>query len=138
MSSKSKQPKTGAFSSPDEAARHWLGVWTRRLGVTRAVRTERTSVWHVTREDGRRGCSLVGVVLRPGDEAVIYHTRRLTEEDVVHELLHVAHPDWDEAAVVRETARTLSAWGRCRPARLTWPVAPRGDTVRQRAAKTGN
>ena len=28
--------------------------------------------------------------------AVIYHDRELTEEDVVHELLHIAHPKWSE------------------------------------------
>lgn len=35
--------------------------------------------------------------------AVIYHDRDLTEEDVVHELLHVANPDWTEEQVNTQT-----------------------------------
>ena len=31
--------------------------------------------------------------------AIIYHDRDLTEEDVIHELLHVAHPKWTEEQV---------------------------------------
>lgn len=90
-----------------ERASSWLAVWTQRLDIRCPVRLERTSIWHVTGENGRRGCSLVGVVLAP-HEACIVHTRRLTQEDIVHELLHVAHPEWGEAAVILETARLLA------------------------------
>lgn len=31
--------------------------------------------------------------------AIIYHDRRLTERDVIHELLHVAFPEWSEVQV---------------------------------------
>ena len=92
----------------EERAYFWLGLWTRRLGIERPVRLERASIWQVTGPDGRRGGSLVGVVLG-ADGACIVHTRRLTEEDIVHELLHVAYPDWSEAAVIAETARLLPA-----------------------------
>jgi len=88
--------------------REWLTIWSRRLGIDRPIRTERTSIWQVCRHDGTPGCSLVGVVWDE-HEACIYHTRRLTEEDVVHELLHVANSDWSEAQVVAETARLLEA-----------------------------
>lgn len=30
---------------------------------------------------------------------VIYHTRALQEDDIVHELLHVLYPDWNEQQV---------------------------------------
>jgi hypothetical protein len=58
----------------------------------------------VTNEHGRPGAALIGVVF-DAHAATIYHTRLLTAEDVLHELLHVAHPNWSEAVVVRATNR---------------------------------
>jgi hypothetical protein len=81
--------------------------WRAALGVRHAVRLERIDCQQVTDERGARGCSLVGVVY-DAETACIYHTRALTPEDVVHELLHVAHPGWSEEAVVQETDRLLS------------------------------
>lgn len=40
--------------------------------------------------------------------AIIYHDRQLTEEDVVHELLHVKYPDWSEDQVNLETEKLLN------------------------------
>src|SRR5260221_11167932 len=74
------------------------------LGICQAVRTERISRFQVTDERGRPGAALIGVVF-DAERATIYHTRTLTAEDVLHELLHVAHPSWSEAAVVRATTR---------------------------------
>ncbi len=74
------------------------------LGVKQSVRLERISPFQVTDDRGRPGCSLVGVVLSESPP-VIYHTRRLSPEDIVHELLHIAHPNWSEQAVVQETER---------------------------------
>lgn len=84
-----------------------LAYWRRRLGIARAVRTERISRRQVVGAEGRPGCSLVGVVL-DAEVAVIYHTRPLTPSDLVHELLHVAHYDWSEAEVVAATAALLA------------------------------
>jgi len=72
------------------------------LGVTQAVGTVWISRFQVTDEHGRPGAGLIGVVF-DAHRATIYHTRALTPEDVLHELLHVAHPSWTEAAVVRAT-----------------------------------
>jgi hypothetical protein len=74
------------------------------LEISQAVRTERISCVQVTDEHGRPGAALIGVVF-DAHAATIYHTRLLTAEDVLHELLHVAHPNWSEAAVVRATNR---------------------------------
>jgi len=93
-----------------ERAGHAIAYWRARLGITRPVRLERVRRCQVTGADGRRGCTLVGVVL-DWDGATIYHTRPLTTEDVVHELLHVAHPDWSEAQVLDETERLLVGAG---------------------------
>lgn len=39
--------------------------------------------------------------------ATIFHDRELTEEDIVHELLHVKYPDWSEYQVNAETEKLL-------------------------------
>ena len=40
--------------------------------------------------------------------ATIFHDRPLTEEDIVHELLHVKYPDWSEDQVNKETERLIN------------------------------
>ncbi len=40
--------------------------------------------------------------------ATIFHDRELTEEDIIHELLHVKHSDWSEDQVNAETKRLLN------------------------------
>lgn len=83
-----------------------LALWRNRLAIHHSVRTERISRYQVVGPDGAPGAELVGVV-RTSVEAVIYHTRALMPEDIVHELLHVARPDWSEAEVVAQTQRLL-------------------------------
>jgi hypothetical protein len=91
----------------DAAASLAVEHWRAALGVTHPVRLERIGYRQVTDERGAPGCSLVGVVT-DDHGACIYHTRALTLEDIVHELLHVAHPTWTEEAVVSETNRLLT------------------------------
>jgi hypothetical protein len=81
-----------------------LGAWREFLAISQLVGTERISPFQVTDENGRCGCALIGVVF-DACCATIYHTRPLTTEDIVHELVHVAHPLWTEAHVVLETER---------------------------------
>ncbi len=91
---------------PDSEVCLAIEAWRARLGIERPVRLKRISRYQVVDHRGRKGCSLVGVTW-DDCSACIYHTRALTAEDVVHELLHVAHPDWPEREVVAETARLL-------------------------------
>ena len=42
-------------------------------------------------------------------EGTIYHSRQLTEEDIVHELLHVTNPEWSEDQVNEETTNLLDS-----------------------------
>jgi hypothetical protein len=84
------------------------------LEISQAVCTEAISRFQVTDELGRPGAGLIGVVF-DAYQATIYHTRTLTPEDVLHELLHVAHPTWSEAAVVHATTR---GWRRHLPTHL--------------------
>lgn len=111
------------------AAHRWLRAWSRRLGITRPVRRERASIWNVLGENGRPGCSLVGVILsNDGAPPVIVHTRRLSEEDI-HELLHVLHPDWSEAAVVAETTRRLTGRTPLRRRKMAFSVQSKKSGV---------
>ena len=74
-----------------------------QLGIRQRLSSVPISRFQVTDERGRPGAGLIGVVF-DARTATIYHTSALTPEDVVHELLHVAHPTWSEAAVVHATA----------------------------------
>jgi len=87
-----------------------VAIWQERLGLaTYVIGTERISPLAVCDEQCRVGNHLVGVVAdHAARTATIYHTRRLTTEDVIHELLHVRHPEWSEAEVVAETDRQLA------------------------------
>lgn len=83
-----------------------LHEWADLLAVGRPVTLQRIDPSQVTGPTGRRGCSLVGVVADPRG-ARLLHTRKLTGEDLVHELLHLVHPEWNEAQVVLKTAWIL-------------------------------
>lgn len=107
----------------------WIEEWSRYLNIRKRVVTRRIPFWHVTGPEGRPGCSLVGIVLDE-HEPCIYHTRRLREDDIVHELLHVAFPDWSEDRVNAHTERLLrSKRERRLPVRITSPLAGVVDTA---------
>ena len=64
------------------------------------IKNEPISIFQVADEYCRVGNQLVGIVKNAQDKvATIYHTRKLREEDIVHELLHVRYPDWSEDQV---------------------------------------
>jgi hypothetical protein len=88
-----------------------IALWQRRLGLEGyAITAERLSVFQVADDFCSVGNSLVGVCAdHAAKTAVIYHTRRLRQEDVVHELLHVRFPSWSEGQVNEKTAEILAA-----------------------------
>jgi hypothetical protein len=105
--------------------RNWRGrlrlkLWQRRLGL-RAYRAawEATHPLQVTGPDGVPGLHLVGVKIEQGRFTVVY-TRPLSEADVVHELLHVARPQWPHEQVEDWTARLIQE-----PELFRLPGAPR-------------
>lgn len=81
-----------------------VAAWSTFFDISHTVTTQRISRFQVTGEDGHAGAALIGVTCET-NIATIYHTRALTVEDLIHELLHVAHPDWSESHVVYETER---------------------------------
>ncbi|GMV37000.1 MAG: hypothetical protein AMXMBFR61_15080 [Fimbriimonadales bacterium] len=90
----------------------------RQLRLSHQVRLERISRWQVTGEDGRPGEPLVGVA-HEKDGPCIFHTRALTVEDLVHEMLHVRHPELSEDEVNARTAVMLRRMARCADFRTT-------------------
>ncbi len=83
--------------------------WQRRLGLQDwTITCQRVSTWQVTNTMRRRSRpnELVGVVPeRERRAATIVHTRRLREDDIVHELYHVKYPRVPEPGV-----RFLTWW----------------------------
>ncbi|MEO9362373.1 MAG: hypothetical protein ABI348_00595 [Nitrososphaera sp.] len=76
--------------------------WKERLGIDYYVSTERISLFQVSDSCCCVGNSFVGVCTWHDEKvACIYHTRKLREDDIVHELLHVRHPSWTEDEVNR-------------------------------------
>lgn len=92
----------------DDQARDAAHFWRQRLRIPQRIILERISRFQVTGEDGRPGWSLVGVVYDT-HIATIYHTRILTLEDIVHELLHVQNPSWTESRVVYQTQEIVDS-----------------------------
>lgn len=88
-----------------------MALWQRRLGLeSYSITAERLSVFQVADDFCSVGNSLVGVCAdHDAKTAVIYHTRGLRQEDIVHELLHVRFPSWSEEQVNEKTAELLQA-----------------------------
>ena len=86
-----------------------IKYWQRYLGIEHwKVTTVKISKGQVSDEHCRTGLSFVGVV--PNHEllqAEIFHTRKMTSEDIVHELLHVKYPHWSEDQVNNRTEKIL-------------------------------
>ena len=91
------------MESVDWRIRHWQ----KRLGLNKfVIKTERISPFQVADErTGRRSNNPFVGIVRIEDSAVILHTRRLRHEDIIHELLHLAGPEWNHEQVVEETER---------------------------------
>ena len=59
--------------------------------------------------DGKPGNEFVGIAIDfINKKGVIYHTRPLLEDDIIHELLHVRFPDWSEQKVDNWTNLLIS------------------------------
>lgn len=70
------------------------------------IYAEKVSQDQVTAEDGNR--EFVGIYVNHEKKiGFIYHSRDLTEEDIVHELIHVAHPEFTEEEVNFATSTLL-------------------------------
>lgn len=71
----------------------WLRKWKRRLGITDTIRFEYISKAQVVCAYNRP-YRLVGI-----SNNIIYHDRRLTELDILHELVHKLDKRLNEKSV---------------------------------------
>jgi hypothetical protein len=90
-------------------ARQLLKKWLDVLGLAGySIALERISLLQVSDDYCNVGNSFVGIEIDfANTKGRIYHTRILTEEDIVHELLHVKYPYWSEKEVNATTNMLL-------------------------------
>ena len=83
--------------------------WLKKLELTDwTVKLEPLDNEQVLCDCPPEDCYFIGVKYDLNTKhAVIYHDRDLTEEDVVHELLHIKNPFWSEDQVNEETNKLL-------------------------------
>lgn len=84
-----------------------LEHWTKKLNLTSyKIKLRKVSALQVADEFYKVGNHLVGVVTNhKKKKATIYYTKKLGEEDILHELLHIKYPSWPEDKVREETRR---------------------------------
>lgn len=88
---------------PNRSHLSLIEEWKCRLGI---------SDWHISCEsidemqvtdiwfDNTPGHEFVGICIdKETSSGVIFHTRALNEDDIIHELLHVRYPNWSEQKV---------------------------------------
>lgn len=82
--------------------------WRDKLGLTDyPVRVFVLHPMQVTDENGEAGVNLVGGRLGENGVIHIYRTRKLKEDDVIHELLHIRFPEDNEVQVRRMTSELI-------------------------------
>ncbi len=82
-----------------------LDYWERSLGLNdKPVTIQKISPMQVTNNDGLPGASFVGIVIEDSQiGTAIVTTRKLSDDDIVHELLHLKNLDLDHFWVEVET-----------------------------------
>jgi hypothetical protein len=89
-----------------------IDKWIKELGLAQwSINTKQINPQSVTYPDDIPAKDKFFVGIMSQEEALcatIFHDRDLTEEDIVHELLHVKYPDWSEDQVNIETEKLLN------------------------------
>jgi len=89
-----------------------IDKWLGKLRISKwSVNTEQIDPKSVTYPDDIPAKDKFFVGIQSAEEALhatIFHDRPLTEEDIVHELLHVKYNDWSEDQVNAETKKLLN------------------------------
>jgi hypothetical protein len=86
--------------------------WQKKLGLEEwTIDTRQIDPASVTYPDDCVGDDRFFIGIMPQEEslyATIFHDRPLTEEDIVHELLHVRYPSESEEWVNKETTKQMT------------------------------
>lgn len=83
-----------------------LDFWKKELDINETIIPVKLTHFEVTGEAGKPPASLVGVS-KQDDKFYLFYTRKLTKEDIIHELLHVKYPDKIEEEIVQLTQEYL-------------------------------
>lgn len=88
-----------------------IRIWKERLGVSQPIMPLRIHHSRVYNADTQRmGASFVGIseYYEEIDGYYLFHTRKLREDDIIHEIAHKAYPGADEAEINRLTSELVS------------------------------
>ena len=80
-----------------------IELWKHRLGISHwnivcqeIDEMQVTDIWF----NNSPGHEFVGIEIHAENQsAILYHTRPIQEDDIIHELLHVRYPTWSEQKV---------------------------------------
>ena len=80
-----------------------IETWKDRLGISHwnivcqeIDEMQVTDIWF----NNSPGHEFVGIEIHAENQsAILYHTRSIQEDDIIHELLHVRYPTWSEQKV---------------------------------------
>ncbi len=80
---------------------HFIQQWQKNLDIQHyTICCECISPFHVCDDAFVQGHEFVGICTdHKRRKACLYHTRKLQLEDIIHELLHVKHPEWSEKLI---------------------------------------
>ena len=81
-----------------------INKWKFNLGIDQEITTVSIDDAQVVYPDDLEDKCFVGVCFKDG---TIYHSRDLTEEDIVHELLHVSNRDMSDEWVEMMTEKLM-------------------------------
>jgi len=87
-----------------------IDKWLKKLELTDwTVELEQLNNNQVLCDCPAEDCYFIGIERNfENKNAVIFYDRNLTEEDIIHELLHIKYPDWSEDQVNAETEKLLN------------------------------
>ena len=87
-----------------------INKWLKKLELTEwTIELEPLSNEQVLCDCPKEDCYFIGIDRDfKNKSAVIFHDRDLTEEDIIHELLHIKYADWSEDQVNEETKVLLN------------------------------
>lgn len=117
-----------------------IDKWLGKLRISKwLVDTKQIDPKSVTYPDDIPAKDKFFVGIQSAEEALhatIFHDRPLTEEDIVHELLHIKHPDWSEEQINAVTKRLLQPTNVDKSNRFT--MCHLGDEITELVKNIGN
>lgn len=86
-----------------------VNYWKKALDIQHyQINLERISEQQVCDDNLQTGNEFVGIYADHNNlKAYLLHTRELYLDDIVHELLHVKYPQWNDDQVNRETEKLI-------------------------------